>query len=199
MTRITRWIANAVVACCLAAGFAQAASAQTMWSFKGFQFPARDGWCSKETNQGTPSEPAPTLEARPCGADFPYVSIGLGRAGDGSGPVDTSPLASNGVDYSNGPDGHKLVLGMINAKHTACVETKYTVTRDAIPLITGFLLDAEYKCTDTTEAVTFRNWTSFASTRKGDLWIVAFDYPQTAVTGGDIAMLQSVIATIQAH
>jgi hypothetical protein len=90
------------------------------------------------------------------------------------------------------------MLDSANKQHTSCVEATYDVRRDAMPGVAGFAVETTFKCSDVSEPVAFRNWTTFASTRSGELWIVSFDYPGTPVTGGDIAMIQSAIATIQA-
>ena len=173
---------------------APAASAQNFWNFSGMKFPARDSWCSKQENQGTADKSAWALEARRCGSDFPYMSVGSVDAGGQLPGV--SELIANGTDYASTPDAHKVVLDLIIAKHTGCSEASYTVKKDAMTGVPGFAVEANFKCSDSPTPVLFRNWTTYAVTKSGKVWIVAFDYPTEPITGGDIAMIQSAIQTI---
>ncbi len=187
-------LAGLVVLAWAACASAPAASAQDFWNFSGMKFPARDSWCSKQTNQGTAAEPTLALEARHCGTDFPYMSIGSVNAGGQLPGV--SELIANGTEYGSTPDAHKTVLDIIAAKYKGCSEASYVVKKDAMTGVPGFAIEADFKCSDISTPVLFRNWTTYAATKSGKVWIVAFDYPTDPITGGDIAMIQSAIQTI---
>ncbi len=192
---------------------ASAASAQTlekqnkaagpssdMWKFQGLTFSARDGWCTKLTEQGTPDQPSPAIEARACGTDFPYMSMTIGQRGTGNGPADVPQLLAYGVTYTNGPDAKKLMLGLANSEHQSCVQLTYLARNDAAPGVPGFAVEASYDCSDNPgKPMWIKNFTTYASSKSGDVWVISFDYPRTPVTSGDAAMLQSAIYTISNH
>jgi len=171
-----------------------------MWKFEGLTFPARDGWCTKLTDQGTPSEPSPAIEARACGTDFPYMSMTIGQRGAGNGPADIPKLLAYGVTYTNGADAKKLMLGMANSAHTSCVQLTYLTRNDAVPGVPGFAVEASYDCSENPgKPMWIKNFTTYASSKSGDVWVISFDYPRTSVTSGDAAMLQSAIYTVSNH
>ena len=178
----------------------ETASGQAVWTFGGVNFPARDGWCSKFTDQGTPTAPAPAIELRQCGKDFPYLSMSIGQKSEGRGAVDVSGFADKGYDFAAGPEARKLVMGLATTQHGVCKELTYQPKRDPVPGVSGFAVEASFDCADHPgQSMWIRNFTAYASSKSGDPWIVSFDYPLAAITGGDVAMMQSAIASIQTH
>lgn len=171
-----------------------------MWKFQGLTFSARDGWCTRLTDQGTPGQPSPAIEARACGRDSPYMSMTIAQRGTGKGPVDVPSLVANGVTYANGPDARKLMLGVAASDHKSCNQLTYLVRTDAVSGVPGFAVEASYDCVDNPgKPMWIRNFTTFASSKSGDVWVVSFDYPRDPVSSGDAAMLQSAIYTISNH
>ncbi|HVY88613.1 MAG TPA: hypothetical protein VG942_07075 [Hyphomonadaceae bacterium] len=176
-------------------GLGPAAMAQDFWTHEGIKFAARDGWCGKEANQGTPAAPSMALEARKCGTDFPYMSAGIAEK-DGNSLPGVADLIKNGTTYAYTPDAHKVVMDLMNNQHTGCTESTYVVKTNVMTGVAGFAVEATFACTDSTTPVLFKNWTTYAKTKGGAVWVVAFDYPTASVTGGDIAMIQSAVQTI---
>ena len=128
------------------------------------------------------------------------MSISIGQKGEGRGAVDVSSFADKGYDYAAGADARKLVMGIATSQHGACKELTYLPKRDPVPGVSGFAVEASFDCVDHPgQSMWIRNFTAYASSKSGDLWIVSFDYPTAAITGGDVAMMQSAIATIQTH
>ena len=198
MIRLAGRFTRMAALCCLMLGTMQAASAQQTWSLSGVSFPARDGWCSKETVQ----DGAPALEVRSCGADFPYMSMSVGGKSDGSATFETATLLQSGIAYAGGAEAKKLIQGVIDSDNVGktCTMLTYEVKTDPAPGVKGFSVEASYDCNgNPANPGWVRNFTTFATTKSGDVWIVSFDYPLAPITSGDIAMLQSAIFTIQNH
>ncbi len=126
------------------------------------------------------------------------MSLDIGLSGDQPGPRDATALYDQGVAYANTPDARALVMGVVTDNHGACSEKSYSVDTNPVPGVKGFAVYATFLCSSAEpKDQTVRNFTSFAVAPDNAIWIVAFDYPLTPLTGGDIAMLQSAVATIQ--
>lgn len=173
-----------------------AAPAQAQdWSFGGITFTPRAGWCPSHTTQGG----AQTLETRPCGQDYPYMSIAIGAPADGSS-WDIPGLAETFAQTMEGPKGASLFAEAVAPMYGSCVKQSLTVERNPVPQVKGASVVATFDCTKNgvTTSIDFRNFTGYVQTKAGALWVVTFDYPQGPMTSDDHAMIKAAIDKIAA-
>jgi len=174
------------------------ASAQNGWTFSGVAFTPREGWCPEATQQGG----SPTLEVRPCGEAYPYMSIAVGIPPDGKGTTwDLAKLAQNFVETMEGAKGPAIFAEAVAPTYGTCVKQSLVVERNAVPQVYGSSVVAKFSCTKDgkTESIDFSNYTVYSQTRAGAVWVVTFDYPQGPMTPGDHAMIKAAVDRIASN
>jgi hypothetical protein len=182
----------------LSLGMAGEASAQG-WSHEGVSFPGRDNWCAKTTQQDDgQGNVTPALELRPCGLEFPFLSVGV--AARGMEPLDLAVLTAQAADVTLGPDGEATTTAIFRKQDAGCTKISRTISRDPIAGVSSFDLFAQYACPAlSAEPTVMRNFTSYAQRGNGDVWVVAFDHPDGDITDADKTMIRSAIAAIQSR
>jgi hypothetical protein len=197
---IRKIVAVGVAAGLALAGMAGApAMAQTSWSFDGVSIPPRAGWCPTTTAQYVPGGGSvQALEVRPCGSDFPYLSVGV--AARGMPAADVAALTNQAAVGMEGDLGRKNMLEIFQRKSASCTIATYNVDRAPLPGLTAVALTSSANCPALgTGPVWFRNFATFVKRKNGDLWAVAFDYPLAPMTEADKQMIRGAIAIIQAN
>jgi hypothetical protein len=183
-------MASAILAC----GLAGTASAATGWSFEKIAFPPRQGWCPAPAAQDNP----PALEVRPCGEDFPALSLAIEQRS--AARQDLARLAAAGADKAESADGKKLVLDTVQTGREDCEENSFAVQRSPMPGVPSFAVVASYICSGNQDApVLFNRFTAYAQGRDGAVWVIGFDHPAGPIFDGDRAMIKAVIAKIMGH
>jgi hypothetical protein len=169
------------------------AVAQSGWTFNGVQFDARDGWCTRHTTQGGNA----AMEVRPCGSDYPYMSLGFVAQRNGQ-VWDVAAIVDSAVTALEGPEGPSLFAEAARAAYGECTKSSMRIERDAVPQVPGYSVIARFVCTKdgASSERDFKNFSGYALAPNGDLWIVAFDYPDGDITSGDAAMIQAAVDRI---
>ncbi len=171
-------------------------SAPSAWTFEGVTFAPREGWCSKVAMQPVPGgDPVQALEVRPCGADFPYLSVGIGKRQ--AGDLNVVDLLNRAAQSMEGATGKNNILTTFQNSYGTCTLATYDVNRKPLPGLGAVTVTSSANCSkDTSGPIWYRNLATFVMRPNGDLWAVAFDYPSAPMTDGDILMIRSAVATI---
>jgi hypothetical protein len=161
--------------------------AGTAWTFEKISFPPRAGWC--------PTLAAQALEVRPCGEDFPALSIAVAQRNGGR--QDLTKLAAAGADQAATPEAKKAVLDIAQTGRENCEENSYAVQRAPMPGVASFAVVASYVCNGDEEApVPYTRLTAYAQAGDGSVWTVGFDHPAGPISDADRAMIKSALAKI---
>ncbi len=180
----------------IAALFAAPACAQSDWTIGGITFDKRDGWCSKPAVQ----DGIHVLEIRPCGADFPYLSVGIIAPPEQGKGLDVASLLAGGMKNASSDENRASILKLATDKYGACTTTSFLVDEHPIPGIAGYATLASYNCPKAPDnpKVDYRNFGTLIRQPNGAVWGVAFDYPVEPLTPQDSAMISSAIGRIAA-
>lgn len=182
----------------LAGLFVGEASAQT-WSFDGVTFAKRDGWCAKtaEQNDGRGGKTA-AYELRPCGKDFPFMSLAV--AVRGAAPANMDQAIPQIAAQTASEDGKTRTDTVFKRRDPNCTRVSHKVVTNPFAGIAGFDLTASYACPALgPDPSVMRNFTAYAQRKNGDVWVVAFDHPDTDISESDQAMIRSAVAAIAAN
>lgn len=179
-------------AAALMAAMALPATAQQTWPFGGLNFPARDGWC--------PTFLGDSMEVRRCGTDFPYLSVTIAAPAPPAGQVyNVEEIASGGAAQMEAPGGPALFADIMQNAYGKCSGDELEVLRNPVPGVSGFTIVGALSCAKGDAApqlIDFRNFSGFVKDPSGGVWVVSYDYPQTELGEEDIALIQSIAATI---
>lgn len=188
-------IRTILAASALVLAFTAEAAAQD-WSHEGIALPQREDWCTKTTQQddGSGGKIA-AFEARPCGEEMPYMSVGV--AVRGAQTLDMEMIASQAADTASGDQGKAIVDAIIAKRDEECTRTAYTVALGLVEGVSGYDVKSRYVCATIGET-TMRTFTAYAQRANGDVWVVAFDHPLSEITPKDATMLRGAIAAIKA-
>jgi hypothetical protein len=178
------------MACVLTgAGFTATVFAATDWTFEKISLTPRPGWCPSV------NEAAPALEVRPCGEDYPVLSLAIRQKG--AARQDLARLAATDAGKAGDLDGKKLVLDAVQTGREDCEENSFAVERAPMRGVPSFSVVATYVCAGNQDApIPFTRFTAYAQGRDGSLWVVGFDHPAGPISDNDRAMIKSAIAKI---
>ena len=138
------------------------------------------------------------MEARPCNAAFPYMSVAMIAPADKVLNVNLTAVLADAASSAEGPAGRADKLKVATDKYGDCTIVSYSVDRTPIPGVTGFAVLAQFNCPAApgNPRVDYRNFNSLVRQPNGTLWAVAFDYPTNPLSAEDIAMLRAAIGHI---
>jgi len=97
-------------------------------------------------------------------------------------------------------DGPQIFADLMAPMYGECAGDALTVYRNPVPGVAGFTIAGTFDCSnvgDEPEPVDFRNFSGFVKDTAGGVWVVSFDYPLEDLNADDIALIQSVVATIE--
>lgn len=172
-----------------------AAFAQTNWTLEGITFDQRAGWCSKNAVQ----DGVPVLEIRPCGSDFPYMSVGKIVPPEQAKNLNVADLLADAAKDASTDESRASILKLASDKYGACTTQSFSVDQHPIPGISGFAKLGSYNCPAASNGkVDYRNFTTLVRRPDGAIWAVAFDYPTSPMSADDTAMITSAIGRIAA-
>ena len=170
------------------------AQAQTGWTQSGVAFDQRSGWCATHTLQ----EGLPAMEARPCGSEFPYMSVAVAAPAEKAPNLNLAAALAAAANQAEEPADRANVLKLATDKYGACTTVSYSVDRAPISGVVGFAVLAQFTCPAAPgdPRVNYRNFTSLVRQPNGAIWALAFDYPTDPLSAQDIAMLRAAIGHI---
>jgi hypothetical protein len=173
-----------------------AAFAQSNWTIDGITFDQRAGWCVKNAVQ----DGIPVLEIRPCGSDFPYVSVGKIATPEQGKNLDLPGLLATAMQNAATDENRASTLKLATDKYGSCTMLSYSVDQKPIPGITGYAVLASFNCpaAPNNPRVEYRNFNTAVRRPDGAVWAVAFDYPTAPMSAEDTAMITSAIGRIAA-
>ena len=175
------------------AAMALPASAQQGWDFSGLAFKEQAGWC--------PTHFADSMEIRRCGTEFPYLAVSIAAPPPPANqPYDVVSISDGGAATMESPDGPQIFADLMEPLYGKCAGDKLAVLRNPIPGVVGFTITGTFTCgkAGTTPApVDFRNFSGFVKDTFGAVWVVSYDYPLAELNAEDIALMQSIVGTIE--
>lgn len=176
------------------AAMALPAAAQQGWNFGGLAFKERAGWCTTHFDD--------SMEIRRCGMDFPYLAVSTAAPPPSTGEAgyDVTTIASGGATTMESADGPGIFAELMEPIYGKCTGDTLDVLRDPVPGVAGFTIAGTFDCgkEGTTPApIDFRNFSGFVKDPAGGVWVVSYDYPLSELNAEDIALIQSIVGTIE--
>ena len=176
------------------AAMALPAAAQQGWSFGGLAFKEQAGWC--------PTHFADSMEIRRCGNEFPYLAVSIAAPPPAANeePYDVTAISDGGATTMASADGPKIFADLMEPIYGKCSGDALSVLRNPVPGVAGFTISGTFDCGQlgaAPEPIDFRNFSGFVKATTGGVWVVSFDYPLAELNAEDIAVIQSIVATIE--
>jgi len=182
---------------CVAApapAFAQASP----WTHEDVPFPEITGWCpGKVEEDDGAGHKMQSMHITACGKEFPALTAGIGFRGAEAQDIPSFTLSASAA--SAGDQGKATVDGIFRNKHQSCVRQTFAVDNNPVRNLPAFQVNATYLCPGLGGIFAFHNVTAYAQRKNGDLWIVAFDSENAALTSEEEALIRAAVAAIIAR
>jgi hypothetical protein len=142
------------------------------------------------------------MEIRRCGTDFPYLAVSTAAPPPAANeaPYDITAISDGGAATMESADGPQIFADLMEPVYGKCSGDKLGVLRNPVPGVAGFTITGTFDCAkagDTPEPIDFRNFSGFVKDPAGGVWVVSYDYPLAELNAEDIALIQSIVGTVE--